>query len=183
MNPIANQLANGRRIAARSLLMNGGLSVFEAAIYRRKVEGTPDEPDNRDDDAWGGIGTTTESDNHAVDYDELGPAKMMLDRFTGGGMLDNGDLVNEEQSTHMAVIEPYDEDTLEDDRAMVLPDWEPKIGDLVAMIIDVKLIVWMEVVGIPSQTIMPDNGKRYLLNKRDDLTYMEPFASEMSSRG
>lgn len=181
MNPIANQLANGRRIAARSLIMNGGMSVFETAIYRRSVNGTPDEAE-RDDDAWGGIGTTTESDNHAVDYTELGPAKMMLDRFSGGGLLDNGDLTNAEAPTWMAMIEPYDDETPEDDRAVTIPEWEPKIGDLVAMIIDVKLIVWLEVVGIPSQTIMPDHGKRYLLNKRDDLTYMEPFASEMAGR-
>lgn len=181
MNPIANQLANGRRIAARSLIMNGGISVFQAAIYRRTVTGTKAAED-RDDEAWGGIGTTTDSDNHAVDYSELGPAKMMLDRFSGGGMLDNGDLVNPEVATSMAVIEPYDDSTLEDDRAVTIPDWEPAVGDLVAMIVDTKLIVWMEVVGIPSQTIMQDHGKRYFLNKRDDLTYMEPFATEFAER-
>jgi hypothetical protein len=180
VNPIATQLANGRRLASRALIMRA-LAAFDVEVYRKSLIATPEEA-VRHDDTWGGIGATTEQDDHAYEYTRIGPAKLMIDRFNGGAMLDNRDLVSGDDVVTTAVIEPYDEEAEVDDRAIVIPEWEPKEGDMVALIVDVKLIIYMEVVGVTGQTMMSDNGKRYLLNKRDDLTYMEPFATEFEDR-
>lgn len=180
MNPILTQLANGRRIAARSLIM-GSMTASDSIIYRKSLIASPDEVD-RHTDSWGGIGATTDQDDHAYEYTRLGKAKVMQDKFTGGAMLDNRDMVNPDDSSLIMLIEPYDEELPEDERAITIPDWEPKEGDLVAVLLRAGIAWWLEVVGITGQTLMADNGKRYLLNARDEMTYMEPFATEFEER-
>lgn len=180
MNPILHQLANGRRLASRSLIM-GALSAFEVTISRKVVVDTP-ENENRDEVSWGGIGTLNEVDEHAFDYVKLGHGRLMMDRFTGGNMLDNNSMVDGENATMTAIIEPYDDELPEEERAINIPDFEPKEGDLVALLIDPKLIIFLEVVSVLGGTMIGDFGKRYLLNKRDELTYREPFATEITER-
>lgn len=180
MNPILHQVADGRRLASRLLIMDS-LSAFEVTISRKVMINTPDN-ENRDEVSWGGIGTLNEVDEHAFEYVKLGHGRLMMDSFTGGNMLDNGSMVDGENATITAIIEPYDDELPEEERAINIPDFEPKEGDLIAMLIDPQLIVFLEVVSVLGGTLIGDFGKRYLLNKRDELTYREPFATEITER-
>lgn len=180
MNPILHQVANGRRLASRSLIM-GALSAFEVTISRKVMIDTPDN-ENRDEVSWDGIGVLNEADEHAFEYVKLGHGRLMMDRFTGGNVIDNNSMVDGENATITAIIEPYDDELPEDERAINIPDFEAKEGDLVALLIDPTLIIFFEVVGVLGATMIGDFGKRYLLNKRDELTYREPFATEITER-
>lgn len=181
ISPVVNQVASGRRLVARQLVMNG-LGTIPCQVWRKRV--VPNDPATLTATglSWDSI-SLSEQDEPDYEYDELGYAYMLLDRFTGAAMHDNNSMVNGADTMIMAQIEPYD-DAVTDKRQQIiqLPEWLPKIGDLFALLIQPELILWLELVDITGQSMVADFGKKYILNKRDDLFEKEPFKSDLEDR-
>ena len=140
ISPVVNQVASGRRLVARQLVMNG-LGTIPCQVWRKRV--VPNDPATPTATglSWNSI-ALSEQDEPDYEYDELGYAYMLLDRFTGAAMHDNNSMVNGADTMIMAQIEPYD-DSITDKRQQIiqLPEWLPKIGDLFALLIQPELIL------------------------------------------
>ena len=82
----------------------------------------------------------------------------------------------------LAQIEVYDADlpTLAE-QLLQVPDTVLNEGDLLGLMIYEGFILWFEIVGISGQTLMSDFGKKYVLNRRDELG-LDPVKSEVESR-
>lgn len=181
INPALHQVANGRRLAARQVVMNT-LATIQCHVWRKRLisngAAQPDEADL----TWNAIaGSIQDEPNYA--YDEIGFACMLLDHFVGGNILKNNSMVDTEDSSIMAQIEPYDQNlATKREQIFNVPEWLPKEGDIFALLIDADIILWLEVVAITGQNMMSDFGKKYMLNKRDSLPEKEPFKSDLESR-
>lgn len=181
ISTVVNQVANGRRLAARQVVMNA-LGTIPCQVWRKRVVQNDPATPAAIGLSWNSV-VLSEQDEPDYEYDELGYAYMLLDRFVGANMLDNNSMVDGADAAVMAQIEPYS-DVLTDKRQQVLqaPDWLPKIGDLFALLIQPELILWLELVDITGQGMVSDFGKKYILNKRDDLFEKEPFKTELEGR-
>ena len=181
ISPVVNQVANGRRLAARQLVMNTLGTVPCLVLRKRVVQNDPATP-TATGLSWNSI-ALSEQDEPDYDYDELGYAYMLLDRFTGAAMLDNNSMALNADISVQAQIEPYDP-AITDKRQQIiqLPDWLPQIGDLFALLYQPELIVWLELVDIAAQGMISDFGKKYTLNSHGDLFNKEPFKSELEDR-
>lgn len=181
MNPTLNRVADGRRLAARMVVMNTIATIPCYAFRKRVVQNAPATATSTGI-SWNMI-ALSEQDEPDYEYDELGHACLLLDHFTGGNVLENNSMVDGEDVAILAQIEPYDNDyESKRDQIINVPEWLPKEGDLFALLLDENLVVWLEVVTITGQGMMTDFGKKYVLNKRDDLAHKEPFTSELDSR-
>jgi len=181
ISTVVNQVANGRRLAARQVVMNT-LGTIPCQVWRKRVVQNDPATPTATGLSWNSI-VLNEQDEPDYEYDEIGYAYLLLDRFTGANVFDNNSMVDGADAAVMAQIEPYS-DTLTDKRQQVLqvPVWMPKIGDLFALLIQPELILWLELVDITGQGMVSDFGKKYILNKRDDLFEKEPFKTELEGR-
>lgn len=181
ISPVVNQVANGRRLAARQLVMNTPATI-PCQVWRKRLLVNDPATSTATGLSWSGV-ALSEQDDPEYEYDELGYACMLLDRFTGAAVLRNNSMVDGADVAIMAQIEPYDE-SIENgrQRVMQIPEWLPKKGDLFALLIQPELILWLELVDIMGASLVSDFGKKYMLNKRDDLTSLEPFKSELEGR-
>lgn len=175
INPIANRVADGRKRAARAAVLNSIASI-PCMVFEKAIEPITDGI-ARKTESWGGLGVLSESDEHAVSYSEKGFAMVLLDRFMGGSISNSG--INNEygDDTALAQIEPFDADLQGLARLQQIPDWRIENGDILALLINENLFLWYEMVSPSGQTMMANFGEKYMLNKRDDLAYMEPFAT------
>lgn len=178
MKPVLHNIANGRRMAVRSVVMTA-LASFSCVTYRKEILPVT-EGQARDENTWGGLGVMQAAalDDHAIDYQFLGNSRLLLvDRFSGGNVLNNDSMVDSESVSAMALIEPYDLDLPLNEWAKAIPTWEIHKGDLVGMIMgdSSNHLIFMEVVEIMGSSAMADYGRKYVLNKRDDLNHLEPF--------
>lgn len=182
MSSIVNRVADGRRLATRRVVMNSPTSI-PCVMFRKKTvyanPSTPDEPEN-------GLSfealSLSQQDEPEYEYEDLGTAFMLIDRFTGGIIHKNNSMVNPADITITAQLEPYnDELSTQAEQIKSIPEWLVQDGDLVGAMIYGETIIWFEVVGIPGQTLASDFGKKYLLNRRDDLA-MSPFTEERELR-
>lgn len=165
INPALHQVAKGRRLATRQVVMNT-LATIQCLVWRKKVIANGAAQPEESDLSWNAI-ARSDGDEPEYVYEELGFACMLLDRFTGGNILKNNLGVDGNDVTTMAQIEPYDP-KLPSRREQILkiPDrWLPQEGDRFALLMDEDIVIWLEVVGIEGQSMMADFGKKYLLNK------------------
>ena len=181
VNPALHQVANGRRLAARQVVMNT-LATIQCQVFRKIIIPNGAAQAEETDLSWNSI-ARSEQDEPDYEYEEVGFACMLLDRYMGGNILKNNSMVDSEEVTTMAQIEPYDQ-TLATKREQIfsIPPWQPKEGDIFALLIDEDIILWLEIVGITGQSMMSDFGKKYMLNKRDSLPEKEPFKADLESR-
>jgi hypothetical protein len=181
MKPVLNNLANGRRLAVRSVVMTA-LASFSCVTYRKEVIPIDNSGSARDDVTWGGIGVTQSAaqDDHAINYDFIGNSRLLLlDPYGGGNVLNNDSMVDMSAISAMALIEPYDLDIPLNQWAKIIPAWEIHKGDIVGMILgnSSNHLIFMEIVEVEGTSAMADYGRRYKLNKRDDLNNLEPFST------
>lgn len=179
-NPILNRVADGRRLATRSIVMTH-IANITCVVWRKKVNPITAGVE-REDESWGGLGVLSESDEHAIEYEQLGLACILLDRFPGGTVNSSATIVDSSEESIIAQIEPYIDGLTGREQLIQLPDWEPKSGDMFGFLISEEALIWLELVSIMGQTFMTDFGTKYLLNKRDNPISIEPFKSEFEDR-
>lgn len=178
INSVANRVAEGRRFASRSVVITN-LASIECLVFRREVLPAV-EGESREETIWEGGMLLSEHEEHATEYKEQGYAMMLLDKFTGGSIHSDGEGINSGEAMFYAQIEPFDYADYESKAQMLrnTPDWKPKKGDILAMVISEDVLKWVEVVGIPGQSLHAQHGERYALNIRDSLMHLEPFISQ-----
>lgn len=178
INSVANRVAEGRRFASRSVVITN-LSSIECLVFRREVLPAV-EGESREETIWEGGMLLSEHEEHATEYKEQGYAMMLLDKFTGGSIHSDGEGINSGEAMFYAQIEPFDYADYESKAQMLrnTPDWKPQKGDILAMVISEDVLKWVEVVGIPGQSLHAQHGERYALNIRDSLMHLEPFISQ-----
>lgn len=183
IRPELHQVAKGRRLAARKIVMTT-LASIPCQVWRKQVK-TADVPEPEPEATGLTWDSVKLSDMEEPDYDyiEQGYAYILVDKFTGANVLENHSMVDGADTAILAQVEPYDFD-LDDELQQILniPNWQPKEGDIFALLIADGLILWLELVGIMGQTFMSDFGKKYVFNKRDNPAHLEPFKSEFENR-
>lgn len=114
-----------------------------------------------------GIKVLGGEDNSEIDYRVLGNAKVLfVDSWQASKLISDAVNGNDARVKIMALIEPD-----------VEGEFELNKGDVFYLYIDEGLSLAYEIVGIelPVGLSTAMNAKRYLLNKRDDLDYIEAF--------
>jgi hypothetical protein len=181
ISPVVSQVADGRRLAARQLVMNT-LGTIPCQVWRKRVIYNDPATPTQTGLSWSAI-SLSEQDEPDYEYDPIGYAYTLLDRFTGANVLRNNSMVDGADVAIMAQIEPYDEAVASKrQQVMQVPAWLPKQGDVLALLIMPEIVLWLEVVDIMGASMVSDFGKKYVLNKRDDLTSLEPFKTELEDR-
>ena len=177
-----HHVANGRRLATRKVVMNT-LASIPCQVWRKDVHSADAvQPDPQATGlTWDAV-KLSDMEEPNYDYLELGYAYILIDKFTASWVHENYSGVGEAELPIIAQAEPYDPDLEGLERIAQVPNWQPKQGDLYALLIDEKLIIWLELVDITGQTLMNDFGVKYIFNRRDDLTHLEPFKTEFEDR-
>lgn len=182
LNSAVNRVANGRHLAARRVVMNT-LGSIPSQVWRKRIvysnpadAGLPVDPLSFEANAL------SIQDEPNYEYDHLGFAYVLADKFNGGVIHKNNSMNNPSDLTLIVQIAAYNADleTLTD-QINEIPDTQFQEGDLLALMIYEGFIVWFEIVGITGQTLMSDFGKKYVLNRRDELG-IDPIQSEVDAR-
>ena len=182
LNSAVNRVANGRHLAARRVVMNT-LGSIPSQVWRKRIvysnpadAGLPVDPLSFEANAL------SIQDEPNYEYDHLGFAYVLADKFNGGMIHKNNSMNNPSDLTLIVQIAAYnaDLDTLTE-QINEIPDTEFQEGDLLALMIYEGFNVWFEIVGITGQTLMSDFGKKYVLNRRDELG-IDPIQSEVELR-
>ena len=182
LNSAVNRVANGRHLAARRVVMNT-LGSIPSQVWRKRIvysnqadAHVPVDPLSFEANAL------SIQDEPNYEYDHLGFAYVLADKFNGGMIHKNNSMNNPSDLTLIVQIAAYNADleTLTD-QINEIPDTQFQEGDLLALMIYEGFIVWFEIVGITGQTLMSDFGKKYVLNRRDELG-IDPIQSEVELR-
>lgn len=182
LNSAVNRVANGRHLAARRVVMNT-LGSIPCQVWRKRIvysnpadNGLPVDPLSFEANAL------SIQDEPNYEYDHLGFANVLADKFNGGVIHKNNSMNNPSDLTLIVQIAAYNADleTLTE-QINEIPDTQFQEGDLLALMIYEGFIVWFEIVGITGQTLMSDFGKKYVLNRRDELG-IDPVLSEVKLR-
>lgn len=167
-------ITNGQRLNNRIITLRSQ-SVIPTFAFRRTVLKINENDENdRHRTTWSGLGSVSDSDEHAIDYAPLGHAMVLILDSLGGAFQDGGMLVIPDGFSSMALIEPYDIDLTDDDRLKIQPDWSPKIGDLFCFLLNGHK-EYHECTGITGQSMMAGHGAKYALAQRFDLGYLDAF--------
>lgn len=172
-------VAAGQRLSNRIITLRSQ-SVIPTFVFRRVVLSTTDSAKARDLDTWSGLGSITDSDEHAIDYEPLGHAMVLVLDSIGGAMHDSGMMIMPDEMSSMALIEPYDILLQGDDRLRLKPDWEPKKNDLVCFMLNGHK-EYHEVTGIMGTSMLAAGTNRYTLAQKFDLDYLDAFKDDAAS--
>ena len=171
---IENELvADGQRLANRIITLRNQ-SVIPTFAFRRSVLPVANSPNQRDTDTWSGLGTVSNSDEHAINYEPLGHAMVLMLDSLGGAFHDSGNFVLPEEMSSIVLIEPYDIELQDDERINNMPNWTPSKGDLFCFLLNGHK-EYHEVTGIMGQSMLASAGKRYAMAQRFDLDYLDAF--------
>ncbi len=182
LNSAVNRVANGRHLAARRVVMNTLGSIPSQVWRKRIVYSNPADAGLSVDPLSFEANALSIQDEPNYEYDHLGFAYVLADKFNGGMIHKNNSMNNPSDLTLIVQIAAYnaDLDTLTE-QINEIPDTQFQEGDLLALMIYEGFIVWFEIVGITGQTLMSDFGKKYVLNRRDELG-IDPIQSEVELR-
>ena len=171
---IENKLiTDGQRLANRIITLRSQ-SVIPAFVFRRVVRKVKEESSNRNFDAWSGLGTVSSSNEHAIDYEPLGHAMILMLDNLGGAAHNGGMFIMPEELSSIALIEPYDITLEGDDRLKMQPQWVPKKGDLFCLLLNDHK-EYHECTGVIGLSMLANHGKKYALAQRFDLNYLDAF--------
>lgn len=174
-----HSVANGRRLSARKVIMQT-TATLKGNVWRKVVlYANPNNPQEPEDVLSFEALQLSQQDEADYKYDELMSAYVLFDKFHGGYMHDNETMNNPMDISIYAQIELADGNLTFDEQVRTIPNEQLKIGDLIAIAIPLRadierddtepLIIWFEVVGIDGQSMLSDFGRKFLLNRRDDL--------------
>lgn len=174
---IENELiTDGRRRSNRIITMRSQ-GVIPCFAFRKTILPLKDSDADRQDVTWAGLGAISENDEHAYDYEPLGHAMALTVESLGGAFHDSGTFVAPENLSSVALIEPYDITMDAEDRINYCPNWEPQKGDLLCFLFSYHK-EYHECVGVLGNSMLASHGKRYILNQRFDLDYLDAFNEE-----
>lgn len=160
------QIPKNTNKAMRAVLLKHPNAV-DVAVFRKKL--------NRLDDGvmgglptLGGLGVLDSEDEDDIDYVPLGDAKLLpCEAFQPSDMVDRGDGIDASEGVMLScMIEPVAKP--ESDEYFKL-----KTHDLVFLIIWEGVYVGYEVEGTETNINIPPFTRRYMLNKRDDLKFID----------
>lgn len=116
----------------------------------------------------GGMGTLRSEDEAEFEYVELGEGKMLYAApFSPADMIDRD---------NAALVEAQREVMIEATAAPGAAGYfEAETGDLVMVEMGLGVILAFEVATVTGTVNVPPYTRRYVLNPRDDLNYLEPF--------
>ena len=182
LNPINQNVANGRRIAARQVVMNSLASIQVQVWHKVPIYNNPTDTSKPNDLSFEGI-MVSKQDEPNYSYETKGSAFILLDKFNGGNVNRNYNVDVGIEIPVLAQIEPVDlvTYTTQRDQIFNIPDWHLAEGDLLFCYIDDDNFIWYEIVQITGQTLMKDFGVKYVLNRRDELS-LDPIKSEFENR-
>lgn len=170
LNTAVNRVANGRRLAARRIVMNTLASVT-AQLWRKHVvyDNSQDKTEPESGLSFEALAVSAQ-DEPNYSYEYIGMVYVLADKFGGGYVHKNFSMVNPSEVAISTQIEPYD-DTLQSLAEQInnIPDMHIQEGDLLGLSVYEDFLVWFEVVSLTGQTVMADFGTKYILNRRDDL--------------
>lgn len=171
---IENKLVtDGQRLANRIITLRSQ-AVIPAFVFRRTIKPVVDSDKERKFDTWAGLGTVSGSEEHAIDYEPLGHAMVLMLETLGGSSHDTGMFILPEELSSIALIEPYDIALEGDERLKMQPDWSPKKGDLFCLLLN-EHKEYHELTGVIGLSMLANHGKRYALAQRFDLNYLDAF--------
>lgn len=175
---IENELVtDGQRLNNRIITMRSQ-SIIPTYVFRRtvlKVDEAAEE--DRRFVTWSGLGSIVDSDEHAIDYEPLGHAMVLILDAIGGAFHNGGMMVIPEEFSALALVEPYDIKLEGDDREDMRPNWTPQVGDLFCFLLN-NHKEYHECTGIMGQSMLASHGAKYALAQRFDLNYLEAFKEE-----
>ncbi len=171
---IENELVAGGQALTNRIITLRSQSVIPVFAFRRVVLPANAVNAERDFVTWSGLGTVSNSDEHAIDYEPLGHAMVLILDSLGGAFHDGGMFVTSEELSSMALVEPYDILLDGDDRIKLKPNWTPEKGDLFCFMLN-NHKEYHEVTGIMGQSMLASQGKKYALAQRFDLNYLDAF--------
>lgn len=170
-------VTNGQRLNNRIITMRSQSVIPTFAFRRTVLKLDANDEEDRRFVTWSGLGTIGDSDEHAIDYEPLGHAMVLILDSIGGAFHDGGMMVMPEELSSLALVEPYDI-TLDDEaRVDMMPDWTPKIGDLFCFLLNGHK-EYHECTGVTGQSMMAGHGAKYALAQRFDLNYLDAFKEE-----
>lgn len=174
---IENKLvADGRRLSNRMITLRSQ-SVIPTFAFRRTVLAVDNEEDERSMVAWAGLGTVSNSEEHAIDYEPLGHAMALMIDNLAGKVHNSGSFAMPEEMTSLCLIEPYDIKLQGDERVTLKPDWMPEKGDLFCFMLN-NHKEYHECTGVMAQSMLASQGSKYALAQRFDLDYLDAFNEE-----
>lgn len=174
---IENKLVtDGQRLTNRIITLRSQ-DVIPAYVFRRTVTKIDNSDNEREFDTWSGLGTVSNSEEHAIDYVPLGHAMVKMLEMLGGGAHDTGTFIMPEDLNSIALIEPYDIDLKDDERLKLKPDWTPKKGDLFCLLLNDHK-EYHECTGVMGLSMLASQGYRYALSQRFDLNYLDAFKED-----
>lgn len=149
---------------------------FSCVVSRKRVKRVELKPGAGEADTMGGsptmggMGVLRSEDEAEIEYVELGSAKMV---FAGPGQMPNRDIIERDNGT---LPMTQTEVTLE----CVIDPGKPghfvaDSGDLVAVDMGMGVITAFEVDKPSSSVNIAPYTRRYILNPRDDLRYVDGF--------
>jgi hypothetical protein len=98
VNPVANRVAEGRRVASRSIVLTSQSAVSSYVFRRSVVPAVAGE--SREETVWEGGMVLSDHEEHATEYAEQGYAMVLFDKFSGGSCIAMG-------TTSIAVKQSY----------------------------------------------------------------------------
>ncbi|MEG2564675.1 MAG: hypothetical protein RSA84_00485, partial [Acinetobacter sp.] len=146
LNRAVSRVANARHMAARRIVMNTVASIPAQVWRKRIVYSNPADAGKPADPLSFEANALSIQDEPNYEYDPVGHAFVLADKFNGGYIHKNSSMNNPSDLAILAQIEVYDADlpTL----AEQLPDTVLNEGDLLGLMIDEGFILWFEIVGI-----------------------------------
>ncbi len=115
----------------------------------------------------GGLGVLDSVDESEIDYESLGEGKVLIvEQYQASSVHDSETTVDMQYPQVLTVIEPLAE--VGDPAYFV-----PKKHDLVFMQISSSIAIGFEIVDVVSDVNIPPYTRKYVLNKRDDLMYVD----------
>lgn len=182
LNQAVNQVATGRRFAARRIVMNT-LGTVPSQVWRKRViYDNPVDPNQPASVLSFEALQLSKQDEPSFAYDHVGFAYVLMDKFNGGYIHKNNSMNNPTDLSIRAQIELYDDDLLSlRDQIYTMPDEQIQEGDLLGLRVYRDFMLWFEVVGIVGASVMADFGVTYILNRRDELQH-DPIIEEVENR-
>ena len=171
---IENKLvADGQALVNRIITLRSQ-SCIPTFAFRKKILSIEDSDKARALDTWSGLGSVIDSEEHAIDYEPLGHAMIIVADALGGSFHDTSMFVLPEEMSSICLIEPYDILLQDEDRLRNKPDWMPQKGDLFCFMLN-EHKEYHEVTGIMAKSMLASQGARYALAQRFDLNYLDAF--------
>lgn len=117
----------------------------------------------------GGLGVLDSSDEPDIEWELLGDAKLLIvENFQPSTVVDRGDALDNTEPQIVALIEALR--PVEDSA-----HFTTKTKDVLYMLLHADVKIAYEVVEIDGDINIAPYSRKYILHKRDDLTYIDGF--------